>query len=181
MSSAPSKYRILILFLVATGSVGAGLFGYEFLYRYRIWTLRAFRASSNSMCPAICAGQQIFVQMQVEAAYVPKRGDVIVFDYGSDSVKFIKRVVGVPGDFVAPGPENIILVNGKPLMGPAICSKSLLRPNTDGDGDQLPPFEAIRVPNGQVFVIGDNLKNSLDSRFKDFGPVTLDKIRGKPG
>jgi signal peptidase I len=179
MNDTPSKYRTWIFLLVAAGFVLAGAFVYEFFYRYPIWTLRAFVARSSSMCPAICDGERILVEMRGEEPYVPKRDDVIVFKYGQDQANFIKRVIGVPGDIVGPGPGNTILVNGHAWQAPPICAKSLLPTNK---GDDSPPlaFKETRVPPGQVFVIGDNLNNSFDSRIAQFNPVTLDKVRGRP-
>lgn len=101
MSDGPSNYRLWIYLLVGTGMVLGGLFGYEFIYRYPIWTLHAFRVPSSSMCPTICNGERILVEMQGGQPYTPKRGDVIVFEYGPESVNFIKRVIGLPGDIVA--------------------------------------------------------------------------------
>jgi signal peptidase I len=56
--------------------------------------------------------------MQNGAVYLPKRGDVIVFEYGPDRANFIKRLIGLPGDLVAAGPQDSILVNGRPWSTP---------------------------------------------------------------
>jgi signal peptidase I len=85
------------------------------------------------MCPTICNGERIFVEMQGGQPYTPKRGDVTVFEYGLESVNSIKRVIGLPGDIVAPGPHDAILVNGRPWQGPLICGKSLLPADTPHD------------------------------------------------
>lgn len=41
----------------------------------------------------------------------------------------------------------------------------------------LPSFKTVKIPEGTLFVVGDNLGNSYDSRF--FGPIPLDEVRGQ--
>jgi signal peptidase I len=180
MSNGPSKYRTWLLLLVTVGLVLVGLFGYEFFYRYPIWTLHAFIVPSSSMCPTICKGERMFVEVLGEKPCVPKRGEVILFDYGPDNTNFLKRVAGIPGDIVGPGHGNTLLVNGRAWQAPPVCAKSLLSDDKADDGSQPQGFKETRVLPGEIFVIGDNLNNSFDSRIEQFEPVTFDKVRGKP-
>jgi signal peptidase I len=180
MTEASSKYRIWIYLFVGIGLVLAALFGYEFIYRYPIWTLHAFSVPSSSMCPTICNGERVLAEMRGELPYAPRRGEVILFDNGRDPAKFVKRVIGVPGDIVAPGPNGTILVNGRSWQGPPICAKSLLPTATNPDISLYSAFKETVVMPGHVFVIGDNLYNSFDSRIPQFEPVTFDKVRGRP-
>lgn len=180
MSDGASNYRFWIYLLVGIGLVLGGLFGYEFIYRYPIWTLHAFWVPSSSMCPTICEGERIFVEMRGEQPYVPQKGDVIVFKQRSEPANYIKRVIGVPGDLVAPGANNTILVNGQPWQAPSVCAKSLLPSPTNADASVYTGFKEIRVPPDQLFVIGDNLYNSFDSRIEQFGPVTSEQVLGRP-
>ncbi len=94
MTDSSSKYRIWIYLMVSVGALLAALFAYQFVYRYPIWTLRAFVVPSSSFCPSICKGERVLVQMQFGKPYVPKRGEVIVFPHGPDQVNYIKRVIG---------------------------------------------------------------------------------------
>lgn len=180
MNRGSSKYRIWIYLMAVAGAIVAVLFCYQFMFRFPIWTLRAFKVPSRSMCPTICSGERIVVQIQNEKSYIPKRCDVIAFDYGADRSKFIKRVIGLPGDVVAPGPNDTILVNGQPWQPPPICAKSLLPAEPNRDNSAYSGFRETHVPPGEVFVIGDNLYDSLDSRIDQFEHVTIDKIFGKP-
>ena len=175
-----SNYRAFIYVTVSGGLIVAALFAYEFFYRYPIWNLRAFRVPSSSMCPSICSGERVFVEMLGQQEYVPKRGEVVAFKYGAESASLIKRVIGIPGDTVAPGPNDTILVNEQPWTPPTVCAKS---PSPDGlprDKSSYARFTQTKVPTGQIFVIGDNLYNSFDSRIPQFEPVTFDKVFGKP-
>jgi signal peptidase I len=86
-------------------------------------------------------------------------------------------VIGLPGDFVTPGPNGSVLVNGQPFHPPSSCG------NPDWAKEAAPSessFQPKRVMEGTLFVIGDNLEQSFDSRVPEFGTVTLDMVRGKP-
>lgn len=88
------------------------------------------------MRPTICRGERILVEMQVGQPYVSKRGDVIVFEHGPESVNFIKRVIGLPGDIVAPGVNDTVLVNGRSWQTPSICANSLLLSRTNAEASR---------------------------------------------
>jgi signal peptidase I len=138
---------------------------------------KAFRLSSDSMCPTACVGERLVADYGAFEKEPPHRGDAVVFDYKSTGQIFVKRVVGIGGDEVAPGPRNEILVNGKPLTPSAICGK----PPLQSPSETTPPdFCSIKVPEGSFFVTGDNLDHSFDSRFLEFGLVARNQLRGKP-
>lgn len=114
-------------------------------------------------------------------AYIPKRGDVVVFterslaQFNQDPGKqLIKRVIALPGERVTIQSGTVKVYNAEHPEG--------MQPDT-----QLPygkniststPIEGEwTVGEGQVFVIGDNRTNSLDSR--TFGPIKASDIVGK--
>ena len=80
--------------------------------------------------------------------------------------EFIKRVIGVPGDVVQ-GKEGAVFVNGVRLDEPY-----LKNPDTP-----IGTFGPVEVPEGSLFVMGDNRRASQDSRF--FGPIPIDDVVGK--
>ena len=104
----------------------------------------------------------------------PSRGDVVVFtppEPGEDK-PYIKRVIGIPGDQIEVRDEGVY-VNGTRLDEPYTGG----RENTCGVGWQYCNGVVVTVPDGSVFVMGDNRTNSEDSRY--FGPVPEENIIGR--
>jgi signal peptidase I len=100
----------------------------------------------------------------------PQRGDIIVFNPPVASEKpYIKRIIAVGGDTVEVKPDGYVYVNGAKLDEPYIQG-----PITDCN---VRVCEAVKVPEGKVYVLGDNRRNSSDSRI--FGVVDVDSIIGK--
>jgi signal peptidase I len=178
--SANTKSRgvgVLIRSLIYAGSAIAFLilfFVAKFFLWARCFDLDGFVARSGSMCPAICENERILAGMDAFSNRPPQRGEVIFFDQKESDTKYTKRVIGVAGDTVARGPSNTILVNDKPLILPPPCGDNNAYAHLAPNG---PPFETVKVPEGSLYVVGDNLDNSYDSRF--FGVVPQDKVRGK--
>jgi signal peptidase I len=175
--ATPRSTARLIKFLIYSGAVVALLLVF-FVAKFFLWArcfdLHAFRVPSASMCPAICEDERVIAGMDAFDAHAPQRGEVILFERDENSTKFLKRVIGVAGDTVAPGPSNTIFVNSKPLILPPPCGENNAYARLAGKGQ---PFQTVKVPVGSLFVIGDNLDNSYDSRH--FGLVSLDKVKGK--
>jgi signal peptidase I len=112
--------------------------------------------------------------------YIPARGDIIVFtkhgtvqDVGVGEKQLIKRVIGLPGDRVVVSNNEVIVYNEQNPSG--------FNPDTDAKhGDMVSPTTNdvdMTINEDEVFVLGDNRPNSLDSRV--FGPVKSDDIVGK--
>lgn len=113
--------------------------------------------------------------------YIPARGDVIIFDHADGAAMegsnkhLIKRVVGLPGERVVVQDGTLTVFNDEHPEGfspDKTLSYGSVITNTPGNVD-------ITVPEGEVFVAGDNRSNSLDSRY--FGPVPASDIVGKLG
>ena len=95
------------------------------------------------------------------------RGDIVVMRYPKDESKsFLKRIVGVPGDRLESS-HGSILLDGQPLAEPYVAEA-----NRSADS-----WGPVTVPDGQYFMMGDNRRNSSDSR--TWGPVRREAIWAK--
>jgi len=153
----------------------------------RAYIVQAYKIPSGSMKPTLLIGDHILVlkfiygiklpfsDKKILVFTEPKRGDIIVFKYPKNpSRDFIKRVIGVGGDVVEEK-NKVIYINGKPLIEPYIQhTDSYIRPV---DIDVRDNFGPIYVPEGKIFVMGDNRDESYDSRY--WGFVDLKDVKGK--
>jgi signal peptidase I len=137
----------------------------------------AFKIPSASMCPTICLGERIVADMHTYQSKSPERGDLVLLKHPSSEGFFVKRVIAIAGDTVAPGTGGSILVNGKAFNPPGSCGTPILKAK---DPFEYSMFQSTTVAEGSLFVVGDNIGNSFDSRIPEFGRVTPDMVRGKP-
>ena len=152
-------------------------------------TVRNFKVEGSSMVPTLEGGQYLVVDqasffkfdkermsralpfwevLEAEPEFAfdpPTRGEVIVFNYPLDPRKdFVKRVVGLPGETVEVQ-GGIVLVDGMALPEPYLQRK---------DSSDAPP---LILGEKEYYVIGDNRRNSNDSR--SWGAVPEDNIVGR--
>lgn len=162
----------------------------------KTFVVQAFYIPSASMEETLQIGDRVLVQKVSYRFSEPARGHVVVFekDLGAtllpeeeddrsvfqrinESIRglfgfptgsaqdFIKRVIAVGGDTVE-GVDGRVVVNGRTLEEP------YLEPGTETSS-----FGPVDVPEGMIFVMGDNRDNSDDSR--NFGPVPADTVVGR--
>jgi signal peptidase I len=105
--------------------------------------------------------------------HMPRRGEVLVFEYPRDQSKdYIKRVIGLPGETVDIH-DGLVYINGVPLDEPYLeGAQTSCRPEADACSRG-----PVTVPPGAVFVMGDNRANSSDSR--EWDSLPLDRVIGK--
>jgi signal peptidase I len=153
----------------------------------RALLVQAFKIPSGSMETTLLIGDHILVNKLVYGIRIPftearfpkftqpRRGDVIVFVYPEDRTKdFIKRVVAVGGDTVEIRNKKVF-INGKEVTEThAHFRDSNVWPGDKGPRDNLPQ---LKVPEGHLFVMGDNRDFSHDSRFWGFVPI--DDVKGE--
>lgn len=171
------------------------------VFLIRSFLVEPFKIPSGSMMPTLLVGDFILVNKHTYGLRVPilnntffemnhpQRGEVMVFRFPQDeSMDYIKRVVGVPGDriqyqgkrltingqpldvtfeqdyeYVAPGLNNISAKRYKEKLGEHEHDILLVDAAPVIDGE-------VVVPPGHYFVMGDNRDNSNDSRFWGFVP-----------
>lgn len=153
----------------------------------RTFVVQAFKIPSGSMIPTLLVGDHLLVTKFIYgvknpvngATWIPvatpQREDIVVFRYPLDPSKdYIKRVIGVPGDIIEIVNKKIIL-NGKPFSDShGVFLDSSIYPASMQPRDNFGP---ITVPDGKLFVMGDNRDNSYDSRFWRF--VDTKDVLGK--
>jgi signal peptidase I len=135
--------------------------------------IQAFWIPSPSMEPTLDVGDRVLVNKLSYNFHDVHRGDVVVFERppgastgeNGEIKDLIKRVIAVGGDTIE-AKDGEVYVNGERI------DEDYLEPGTPTDNL---PLETI--PEGHVFVMGDNRPNSEDSRI--FGPIDEDVIVGR--
>ncbi|MFV0256918.1 MAG: signal peptidase I [Acidimicrobiales bacterium] len=135
----------------------------------RLLVFQAFYIPSESMESTLMTNDRVLVNKISYRLHDVNRGDVVVFvrpenDPG-EIRDLIKRVIGLPGETIE-GRDNAIYIDGLRLDEPYL-----------DPGVTIDDFGPLRVPEGQVFVMGDNRAQSADSRV--FGPIDTDRIVGR--
>lgn len=153
----------------------------------RTFIVQAYKIPSGSMIPTLLVGDYLLVNklsfgirnpIVDDFLYrwgLPHRQEIVVFTYPQDKkLDFIKRVVGLPGDTVEII-NKTVFVNGKPLKEPYVqFTDKTIYPKEISPRDNFGP---VKVPEGYVFVLGDNRDQSYDSRFWGFVPIH--SLKGK--
>ena len=127
----------------------------------------------QSMEPNFYSGDYVITSRQAYNIFGdPQRGDIIVFksdlytDEG-EAKNLIKRIIGLPGDTVE-------IIEGEVyLNGEMLNEESIKEPGLSGE------MEAVTVPEGELFVMGDNRRVSQDSRSGAVGTISQNTIVGK--
>ena len=126
--------------------------------------LPVLRVTGTSMEPTLEDGAVIAASRNSSF----KQGDIIAFYYNNKIL--LKRVIALEGDWIEIDAEGNVRVNGTDLYEPYLSEKSL------GECDIEFPYQ---VPDGRIFVMGDNRATSVDSRSSKIGCVAEEMIIGK--
>ena len=133
----------------------------------RQFVVELYIVDGPSMRPTLQSQQRLVLNKFIYRFREPEKGEILVFQYPRDpSRDFIKRVIAVPGDTVE-------IKDGRVLVNDQVLSEDYILEKTRGD------YPKSTVPQGTVFVMGDNRNNSEDSRFADVGFVPDALIKGK--
>lgn len=129
----------------------------------------------------------------------PERGDIVVVFSPADGIRLVKRVIGVPGDTIEMS-KNRLIINGRQLeydvateealkgLDKELLDQSIFAQETIGDRKhivmEIPQmssdrrsFDKLVVPEGKIFVMGDNRDLSQDSRY--FGFADREQVIGE--
>lgn len=183
-----------------------------FLFVFRGAIADWHRVPTGSLKPTILEGDMIFVNklaynmrlpfsdVTLKQTGTPKRGEIVVFKSKKEDKRFIKRLVGLPGDTLELR-RNILIINGV-VSDYQQDSNNTVRPVRDVDAEagtyliesssMMPPhrlqikphiqnpissFRPIVVPDSHYFFMGDNRDNSGDSRV--FGFIPRSELLGR--
>ena len=152
----------------------------------RTWVVQAFKIPTGSMEQNLLIGDHLlvnkFVYSPAETAAErmllpvgePQRGDVLVFKYPEEPERdFIKRVIGLPGETIELR-QSQVLIDGEPIAEPYLDAMR--------QGGHMPPdmrgtFGPLLVPDGHLFMMGDNRGDSQDSRY--WGALPASYVKGR--
>lgn len=158
-----SRFRNTVEWLIVLGSaVVVALVLRAFLFQ-------AFYIPSASMEETLLINDRVLVNKLSYRLHDIHRGDVVVFSRPeNDPGEFqdlIKRVIGLPGETIE-ARGNTIFIDGHALIEPYLSS-----------GEVIADFDPVTIPEGEIFVMGDNRDNSGDSRL--FGTIEEDRVTGR--
>lgn len=132
---------------------------------FNVFVAQAMVVRGPSMKPNLNYNHRVIVEkMSYRFGHAPRRGDVVMVDRPQEKELLVKRAVALPGETVEVR-DGQVFINGQLLEEPWLTHRG---------GPDYPP---TRVPPLHVFVLGDNRRESRDSR--SFGPVPIDHIDGR--
>ena len=131
----------------------------------RIFVLQLFWVPTGSMVPSLVPGDRVLVNKAAYWLHGPRQGDVVVFSSDGE-VDFVKRVIATGGQTWEIR-RGTVYVNGRALDEPYAVT---------GDDRSFGPGT---VPQGSLFVLGDDRPHSEDSRFARVGYVPVRDVVGR--
>lgn len=126
----------------------------------------------DSMVPTLHENDYLIINKIEYKISKPENGDVVVFksDLAQEdgtNKNLVKRIIGVPGD-------KVVIKDGNVYVNDTKLEETYLEEETYTEGEV-----DLTVPEGKLFVLGDNRKISLDSRSELVGLVDIDTLEGK--
>lgn len=153
-------------------AIGAAMF-------IRVFLFQQYYIDGPSMQTTLMPQDRVLVNKMSYKLHDVHRGDVIVFDRVTNEVQhddLIKRVLGLPGEALEIR-SCVVYIDGVQVEEPYLNLEqtSQIEPSARcGSHTDMAP---VVIPENMVFVMGDNRVQSFDSR--DFGPIDIDKVRGR--
>ncbi len=138
-------------------------------FAIRLFIAEPVRVDGESMYPTLLNDERMFVEKVSLWFSAPKRGDIVICYYPGYTVSCVKRVIGLPGDTISIT-DGIVYINGEELDESEYWH---YRGEIDLDMGE------VTVPEGSVFVMGDNRNDSKDSRAWGVGAIPYERITGR--
>ncbi len=133
----------------------------------RAFIAEPIRVDGDSMYPTLVHGEHMLVEKVSYWFSEPARGDIIICYYPGYTESCVKRVIALGGETIAVR-DGAVYINGAPLDESAYWN-----------GTMPADYGPVTVPDGEVFVMGDNRDESKDSRNPAVGPIPRHKIVGR--
>ena len=128
----------------------------------RIFLFHTVRIEGTSMNNTLKSGDVVLVVSLLGSE--PNRGDIVECRFPGRDGTYVKRVIGLPGEFVEIA-GNDTLINGLPLQEKYVSSEA--------------EDYSIQLGGGQYLLLGDNRAESYDSRAAEIGPADLSAFTGR--
>lgn len=135
----------------------------------RVAGFQTFDVPSTGMQPTVLNSDRIVIDLRQYRDTEPRPHDIVIFR--KDSLFFVKRVVAVGGDTIK-SEDGVLFVNGRQLGEQYVQ-------HVGNPPLELSEFGPTQVPQGKLFVVGDNRDVSRDSRLSEFGPIDEQSVVGK--
>ncbi|WP_050179673.1 signal peptidase I [Domibacillus robiginosus] len=143
----------------------------------RVFAFSPIIVDGESMMPTLQNEDKMIVNKFNYKFKEPERFDIIVF-HATEDEDYIKRIIGLPGDRIE-YKDDTLYVNGKAYAEPYLAEykkEFLDEPLTQSFTLEETPVGSETVPEGYLFVMGDNRRNSKDSRH--IGAIPIDQVVG---
>lgn len=148
-----------------------GLIAFGIVLPFRMYVAEPYLVDGRSMDPTFETGDYLIVNKLTYRNKEPARNSVVVLKYPNNPKKsFIKRIIGLPGDTVQMTGNDIIIINKENPNGFKIDQSYVTH--------EMPGNFSKTLENDEYFVMGDNRRESFDSR--SWGPLNKKFILGQP-
>lgn len=178
MKREKKESKVVTAFLLSV--IASLLFLFGFIYQYRN-LIEPVIVSGTSMSPTLKQDEKLLIYKTTNLKY----GDIVSFKAPDETDKYyIKRVIGVAGDTVE-YKDGVLYINGEKkeesyldsLRTELTNEHSNQKVTEDFTLKTLQSTASEKVPEGYIFVMGDNRPDSKDSRY--FGFISVESVIGK--
>ena len=146
-----------------------------------VWLVQSYRVDGVSMQPTLENNDHLLVWKSNRSwasitggNYIPKRGDIIIFEHPDNQLVLIKRVVGLPG-------ERVTIKNNQIIIHSSEYPDGFLPNLKTPENTNPPPGDQVYgvLKEDELFVVGDNRQPNQSNDSRSFGPIKAENIIGK--